>query len=391
MNRFRHVAAIAGGAISLLGYGAFAVLTTRWLDPVDRGFLLIGMTTAGMTTVLASLGLTVTGRSKLADGLIAPAEYIRPVYLALLLHQVVGGLVGAAVALLVGLDLASFTAFVLLYGTANLCVFLLREGTMGLGRVNSALAGEVGYVGALIMGVIALQGLGLLRLAAVLQLTVATTAIYAIVQAAMFCPNVEVWLTRPRAADATMLVRSWRSLAFFVAEFALTRWDRIIVGIILGPSASTYYGAAATYGQLSALPVQGGRQIYYRLVSRGSHRVGQARAALFMLVALGSAVLAVAAPLAVPLLFGAGFSEIVPASALAAVSGLVVAWYQLRRSAAAYHLEDARAFRSALAGLGLFVVMCWPAYAWQSWLGLVAAWVASVAVAGVLLGGSPRR
>lgn len=375
---------VLAGVVTVISQALFAVLTTRWLDPGSRGSLLLGMTLGGLITVIASMGFTVTSRSELCRGALAVREFVSTAQAAVLLSLPLAVLTSVVMWPSTVLSLAAFASFVGVYGAANLTAFLFREAAMGLGRVGAAMLVEAGTGLALVIAVSALQSVAMLSLTTAMVAVASLTVAGAALQIALV-PLERCELTLVSRSDFRRLLASRGSLAFSAAEYALTRWDRLVVGLLLGSDVVAYYGAAATYGQLSIIPVYGARQLYYSRVAAGRSASGIAQSTLGFAVA-GSVIAAGAAPLLVPLLFGQAFSTIVAAAAVACLTGPVLAVYQLRRSAASYALRNRRAAEAAAAGFAVFALACVPAYAALGFVGLTTSLLMAAIVATVLMG-----
>jgi O-antigen/teichoic acid export membrane protein len=299
-----------------LGF-VFAVLSARWLGPVDRGVIVVVSTLGGLLMLVGSLGVATGGRALLSQT--SPRfglhESVRVQRLLVLGHVVTASVVGIPVFVLSTgrVDAGLFVVFVC-YALGLLGAYLGRETLHGLGHHRSATSADVAMVSVLVVGILVLHIRGADSMVNVAKLMAVAVGLEAL---ALYLAMGYVTRGHSRAADplsASAVVRlSLPALAAVIGQAFVIRGDRLILGWLVDSRLVGLYGTAATLTEVLTLVPQAMAQITFQRSAAGEQARTQRveRRSLVVSAAAAVALAALAAPL-VEVTLGAQYAEAVP-------------------------------------------------------------------------------
>ncbi|MDN5794743.1 MAG: hypothetical protein L0H79_03205 [Intrasporangium sp.] len=316
----------------------FAVLTSRWLGPSDRGIIVVTTTTSSLLMLLGSLGVGTGGRVLLAR---TPSLSIR-LYLALAarlsaFHSSTACVLGLGILWLTkSLDDPAIGALFVPYAVLVLFSYLLRECHHGLGLHTVAVRGEIVTTSTQTAVVLAAATLDALNL----RIVLGGMVLGQLVQVFMHLRTLK---REFRVRDATSSVQIAEETGGSVVRFSrhavpvifgqafVIRGDRLILGFMSSPAAVGIYGVAATFTELLWLVSNGvGQVAFKRSTETGQGRSSDRhRRTALVVTALGSGLLCAAAPWLVPFLLGDAFRGSISMIFVLGVAALPMASYQI--------------------------------------------------------------
>lgn len=307
--------AMASQSALAVGQVAFALLTTRWLPPVDRGSVIMLLSLANMLAVLACGGLIIEGRRQITIGENAVASRLLGAYLWAQVVGVAGAMIiGFPVLAVSDSTLGPITFAALLIGTLTQSTIFVMRGALYGRELYREVAVVLAAGSALqIGGVVALHGLGLLSYTTTVILWSAISAINAVQLLTVFARG-QSWRIRPRVREGLHLFgRSTRALPGVVMGQFMLDGDRVLLGLVAGPIPLAVYGAGRSLAAIPIFATTASAEVSLtRAVQRSQTNFGRLEkwtvaSSLALCLSLG-----LAAPLIVPLLFGQDYSSAVP-------------------------------------------------------------------------------
>ncbi|WP_156415632.1 lipopolysaccharide biosynthesis protein [Terrabacter sp. Soil811] len=316
----------------------FAVLTSRWLGPADRGVVVVTATTGSLLMLLGSLGVSTGGRVLLARTPALPlSRYLSVVGRLASVHIATASVVGLGVLWVTNsLNDPVIGLLFVPYAVLMLLTYLLRECLHGLGRHTTAVRGDIATTSVQTILVLCSAPFGLVSLRFVLGAMLAGQA----VQVLLLLRSVG----RERRAQLALNQRGFKDVpTTAVIRFSLSavpvlfgqafviRGDRLLLGAMSSPAAVGIYGAAATFTELLWLISSGVSQIAFKRSTQTGSSLTSARHRRYALAltAGGCVTLAVVAPFLIPLLLGESFNDSVPLVWVLSVAALPMASYQI--------------------------------------------------------------
>jgi O-antigen/teichoic acid export membrane protein len=310
----------------------FALLSARWLEPGDRGVVVLVMVAVTMYTLVGTLGFPVSSRLLLVS---SPAELTTRRFVAMSRRLMVAQAPTAAivaVGVLATADRSSVPLFVQVVGILVLSGFsyCIRAGVHGKGAHVAAVVG-----GELLAAVVQLGGLFVLSLTSVITLE---KVIWLLLGVALLQTLVlSRVMRRFRSADDEVLddsnktlgrlvVRGIPAAATNLAEACVLRADRMILGIFATTSAVGIYSVAATLAEVAGLVALALGNVAFRLASLG--RWESARTVYRQVIATSAvlaALVAGTAHLVIVPLFGESYEQAVEITYVFAVTSVLMA------------------------------------------------------------------
>lgn len=270
--RSSEIRTLVGSGLLLATSTSFALLNTWWLPARDRGVVVLFLTTAALTMLPGTLGVSVSGRRLVAlqpgispEGYLNAAQWLGIAHLgtALIVGVPLLELSGGRPSLLAAVVFVCF-APILLYS------YLVKEMLHGLGLHTVATYSDVPSNVTFLGGTIFLKLTGLLSV----ESTLAVILIGGMAQL-MYCR----WFTRrwrgpAPAGDPTLreLIRTGLpALGSVLGSALIVRGDRLLLGALAGSAAVGVYGLAATLGELLWIcPIALSQFVFRRAVTNPS-------------------------------------------------------------------------------------------------------------------------
>jgi len=294
----------------------FAILTARFMGPVDRGVIVLTTTSASILMLVGSVGAATGGRMLLSrnDARYSLSRHKRFTLLLCSVHLATMALLGWPLLLLASawrgwVVAAAFLA----YGVATLGVYMLREALHGVGKHVLATSGDVVLNIALVLGVTLLHSRNYVRVPSVTWLL----ALAALIELLFLAISLTVVKQVPGQVVPipfrAFLRLSAPALAGALAQAFTIRGDRILLGALDGPRSVGIYGTAATFTEALWIIPLGVGQILFRLSGQGDlPRVRQLRRIALVSVLLLAVCGAGTAKPAVRILLGTEYAASVP-------------------------------------------------------------------------------
>ena len=336
--RSREVSVVVAMGFMAASASIFAVLTSRWLGPSDRGVVVVTATTASLLMLVGSMGVGTGGRVLLARTPALPLNR----YLS-----VVARLAGAHVVTAVTLGLGVLWGtkslgdpvigiLFLPYAVLMLATYLLRECLHGLGRHTTAVRGDIATTSVQTIVVLCAAPFGLVSLRLVLGAMLAGQAVQVLLhlrttrkeRVAQDALDQRSFEDQP---EMSVIRFSLSAVPMLFGQAFVIRGDRLVLGAMSSPAAVGIYGAAATFTELLWLIGTGVGQVAFKRSTQtnsGSASERQRGYAL-ALTALGCVVMSLLAPTLVPALLGEAFRESVPLVWVLSAAALPMASYQI--------------------------------------------------------------
>lgn len=316
----------------------FAVLTSRWLGPADRGIVVVSATTGSLLMLLGSLGVGTAGRVLLSRSPALPlGQYLVISSRLAGFHLLTASLFGLGILWATHSLDDPVTAWLFVpYAILMLVAYLVREALHGLGLHARAVGGEVISTSS--------QTLLLLGLAPFLEVDLRMAlSLMVFGQALQVAWNGALLVRRRRdesvAHDGAPALAPRRSVVHFglralpviLGQAFVTRGDRLVLGLLGSTSLVGLYGAAATLADLLWLMANAVGQVAFRRSTRtgrsSSSRVQRRLTLLF--TTAGSIVMCLLAPWLVPWLLGEAFRPAVSLVYVLAIAAVPMASYQM--------------------------------------------------------------
>lgn len=336
--RSREASLIVSMGFLAASASVFAVLTSRWLGPSDRGIVVVTATAGSLLMLVGSLGVSTGGRVLLARTPPLPLKrYLSTTTVLAGVHVVTSTVLGLAVLWITkSLDDPIVGILFVPYAVLMLVSYLLREGLHGLGRHTTAVRGDIATTATQSVLVVVLAPLGLVSLRNVLVTMVIGQAVQVALHLRSLRPVCRAQASSDHAVSAdrpsTAVVRfSLSAVPVIFGQAFVIRGDRLILGALSAPGSVGIYGAAATFTELLWLISNGVGQIAFKrstqtgLVGASEHH----RLYALVVTAAGCVVISVTAPALVPFLLGEAFREAVPLVWVLSLAALPMASYQI--------------------------------------------------------------
>lgn len=316
----------------------FAVLTSRWLGPSDRGIIVVTATTGSLLMLVGSLGVSTGGRVLLARTPALPLSRYLSVAAALTsAHVVTAAVLGLAVLWLTkSLDDPLTGIIFVPYAVLMLASYLLRECLHGLGRHTTAVRGDIATTATQTLLILAAAPLGLVSLRLALVAMFVGQGVQVLLHLASLRGERR---TKVNLVGTEPVDQSWQAVLRFslpaipvlFGQAFVIRGDRLILGAMSTPAAVGIYGVAATFTELLWLISSGVGQIAFkRSTQTSSGRSSERRRRYALAVtAVGCVALSLAAPALVPFLLGDAFRDSVPIVWVLSAAALPMASYQI--------------------------------------------------------------
>lgn len=301
--------------VSAVATALVAIVSARQLGPSGRGVLVLLITVAGLSLLVCSLGINVSGRIHLV-GQGKGADSGDYLGLSALLVSVQGMVtVFAGIALLGVVEVRLSAHDLVLFGLLGGCLLaqhLTTEAIYAYGhaRVAAAVdaAGSIVQLGAVV--ILAQVSVTTVR-SFVVALLVGGSFQVALALVTLRRVGVSIRPRYRRAPWILLIRRGLPGIATALAQVLTFRMDRYLVGVFLTPAAVGVYSVAATAPELLRLPLVAlGQPIFFRLASGSAELRDFRRIRLICLIAtaLLAAVLAILAPFLVRTIFGSEFA-----------------------------------------------------------------------------------
>lgn len=301
--------------LSAVATALVAVISARHLGPSGRGILVLLLTVAGLSLLLCSLGINVSGRihlvgkAKLADS----TDYLGLSLVLVCLQCAVTLFIGVSLLRLVDVHLSLQDEILFgLLGGCLLAQHLTVEVIYAYGHAGVAAA--VDAAGSTVqLGAVLLLVQGSVTTVSPFVVALLVGGVFQVVLALGTLRHLGVAIRpRYRGAPWRLLVRrGLPGIATALAQVLTFRMDRYLVGAFLTPGAVGVYSVAATAPELLRLPLVAlGQPIFFRLASGSAEVRDFRRTRLLCLAVTGAfaAVLAVLAPFLVRTIFGPEFA-----------------------------------------------------------------------------------
>ena len=382
MGQLLHALASQSGQAG--GQVVFALLTTRWLPPQQRGSLILVLALASTLAVVGNGGLGIEARRLIADeGAEGGNKVLAGGRVAALVCLSVTVIVGLPVLAFAGVPITPVTALLLvLISQSQASLYLSRSGLYALDRFG-VVTWTTGPASVLqIVGVLVLQGMGLLSFASAAVLWLAISAANALILLIAFRKATGSTGSRSSAWDAYR--KSLPAMPGVLGQSYVNGADRMLLGFVSDPATVAVYGAGRSLATLPMLVSNAASQISLNRGARDLGRsMGRFESASIILSAAMCLVLALLAPWLVPWLFGQQYSSAVVVTQIFMGTAFLMTIQVLQRALSQGQGQHRRVGRNLLIGAVTMTVLVPLFGAWEGAAG--AAW-AMLVVAAVLAG-----
>ena len=322
--------------LSALANGLAAVLTARYFGPIGRGDVVMIITIVNLSALVLSLGVNTAARYHLVSN-------VEPIRLSDYLGLVLGltALQGIAVIVLAKISLDAIgdpldkrgLLVVGIFGCVFHAAYLIRDVLNAYGSVVYSAAFYATGTWISIGGIVAVELLHRLTvLGVVLLLGAGAVSEVCLCLSFLRMRGYSLSLSWDSGTARTLLARGVPALGINAGQSLTFRFDRYLIGILMGAGPVGIYSVSATLSELfRTVPAAFGQAVFYRAATGGasltSMRRARSRLLLAMIVPLG--VLAVIAPQIVELLFGSKFQGSVQPLRILLLGELAVMSFQI--------------------------------------------------------------
>lgn len=332
-----------------------AIATARGLGPSGRGAVVLIITVVTITTLFTSAGVSVVIRTRLASGAADLSAFLGLGCVLVVAQVVITALAAGVVSATADLRLAAVDlVIVAALGSASLVVWMLLDVMYGLGRHRTvAVTDTVGSLTQLTSYVFPALLFG-----PSLRLALGAILVGYVIEAFLLLRLVLGTGGRPavdRSGWGLLLRQGFPSMRQSLAELAVFRADRLVLGFARSSADVGLYSIAATTAELMRLfPLAVGQTVSPRVAARAvsSRDLGRIRLLVFSVMVAGGVVLTVIGPTLIPTLAGEGFREASNVLFLLVFAEVILGSYQLDT----FVLQGASRFRAA----SLAATVCGP-------------------------------